>query len=248
MMTSIQNSYIQFYKGEFNKKFWNDDDKIKENIRKKLLQVAYDFYNDFELNAEIIDIILTGSLANYNWTNKSDLDVHIIIDYSKIDENKNILKGYIDNKRTLWNLKHNIVINNHNVELYIQDVNEPHNSSGIYSLLKNKWIVKPKKINNTKKLSNMIKEVNFKYKTYKSGIEMLEKLSEKQLEAEMYKKYYIIAKKYKKRIVNKRKEYLSKYGEYSLYNLIFKKLRNNNYLNKLNDVINKLYDLYIINT
>ena len=42
---------------------------------------------------------LTGSLANYNWSSFSDVDLHIIVDFSQIDENYELVKGFFDNAR-----------------------------------------------------------------------------------------------------------------------------------------------------
>ena len=53
------------------------------------------FIENLELpGVDIIDIILTGSLANYNWSKYSDLDVHIVVDFRKVDENKPYLYNY----------------------------------------------------------------------------------------------------------------------------------------------------------
>jgi hypothetical protein len=64
-----------YLKDELSPKVW-DGNKIKQDIREQLLTVSQDFYNTTDLDAEIKDIILTGSLANYNWSNKySDFDL-----------------------------------------------------------------------------------------------------------------------------------------------------------------------------
>jgi predicted nucleotidyltransferase len=68
------------------------------------------FYGALKINAPIKDIQLTGSLANYNWTNKSDLDVHILIDFNDIDENVDLVKKALDGQRFIWNTRHKIVI------------------------------------------------------------------------------------------------------------------------------------------
>ena len=105
--------------------------------------IAQDFYSIFKIDLPIEDIQLTGSLANYNWTPKSDLDVHVLIDFSKVDPNKDLVERALDGQRFIWNLRHNIIIRGHDVELYIQDVNEPHVASGLFSLQRNEWIKTP---------------------------------------------------------------------------------------------------------
>ena len=39
------------------------------------------------MTALVEDVRLSGSLAGYNWSKYSDVDVHIVVDFSKIDEN-----------------------------------------------------------------------------------------------------------------------------------------------------------------
>ena len=75
-----------FYKEELNPFFWKDD-KFDPKIREKLLMIADDFYSALKFPAKIQDIQLTGSLANYNWTDKSDFDVHVLVDFEEIDDN-----------------------------------------------------------------------------------------------------------------------------------------------------------------
>ena len=68
-------------KEKLNDKIWNKDLTINQKVRKNLLQIAKDFIEFIKIkNLKIIDIVLTGSIANYNWHSKSDIDLHIIID------------------------------------------------------------------------------------------------------------------------------------------------------------------------
>jgi hypothetical protein len=132
-----------FYKEELNKSFW-EDGKFDPHIRKKLLTIADDFYSALKFNAKIQDIQLTGSLANYNWTDKSDLDVHVLVDFEEIDDNTELVRRAVDGARFIWNLRHNLKIKGFDVELYVQDINDLHTASGLFSLLNNKWIRIPK--------------------------------------------------------------------------------------------------------
>lgn len=227
----------QYYNKELNPKFWSND-IFNERIRQKLVTIATEFYSSLGYKAPIQDIILTGSLSNYNWNEHSDLDVHVVVDFSKINTNVELVKKLVDGERTLWNLKHNIRIKGHDVELYIQDINELHIATGQYSLLNNKWILKPKW--NQPQINE--EEINFKYLTYKSGIDRLEEISNMKMTPEIAHKNYLFASEYKKRIHSKRKEGLSKNGEFSLENLVFKKLRNNGDFERLINIITRFYD------
>ena len=134
------------YRETLNPKIFDKDQKMYSDIRTRLLMIADDFFETLELPwVDIHDISLTGSLANYNWSNFSDVDLHILIDYNEVDENIDLVREYLAAKKGLWNDKHNIKIKGFDVELYAQDVNEEHVSTGVYSVLWDDWLIKPKK-------------------------------------------------------------------------------------------------------
>ena len=59
---------------------------LKKDVKEKLIQVANDFYKDTELTAPIVDVLLVGSLANYNWSKYSDVDIHILVDFNQFSK------------------------------------------------------------------------------------------------------------------------------------------------------------------
>ena len=131
------------YKSTLHPMFW-DNEEFNRDIKQKLLEIANRFINDLGIEGIVPeDVTLTGSLANYNWSDKSDIDLHIIIDFDKLKVNNDILKDLLNLKRMMWNKAHDIKIKGHDVEIYIQDKNEPHYSTGVYSLDKGEWIDKP---------------------------------------------------------------------------------------------------------
>ena len=71
--------------------------------------------------------------------------MHIIVDFPDVDENYELVKGFFDAKKNIWNRTHKILIKGFEVEVYVQDLSEPHISTGIYSIMKNQWLIKPKK-------------------------------------------------------------------------------------------------------
>ena len=77
----------EFYKKGLHPSFWSGEE-FNPEIRTKLLQIADDFYTDLKVEAPIADIQLTGSIANYTWTENSDLDIHVLFDFSEISERK----------------------------------------------------------------------------------------------------------------------------------------------------------------
>lgn len=226
-----------------NPKFWINN-SLNSRIRLKLLDIADDFVDTLEVDwAKPIDIILTGSLTNYNWSKYSDVDLHIIFNYKQIDPKINLVKDYLDAKRKLWNNKHdNLKIYGFPIEIYLQDINEKHESSGIYSLEKNEWLVKPN--------DNVIKPIGLnkffiKEKTAKlmTDIDNIISMYDKNLNEYDIKVIGLKAKKLFNKIKYIRKYGLINYGEMSSENIIFKILRRSGYIDKLSNLITKTYDL-----
>lgn len=245
----IEATVGSFYNDELSNKFW---DKYKDKtgdtrwvfdglVRKKLLKISEDFYSKFgDLLGDIpiVDIQLTGSLANYNYTDKSDLDIHVLVDFNKVNSPKEVLKAAIDGIRFIWNLRHDVIIRDHDVELYLQDVSEPHTSTGLYSLKNNKWIKKPQF--NPPKIDEQ--DVNKKYESLVSEIHELESklVTSVKLPSDakdMYKRLVRL----KEKIQKMRKESLAKEGEFAVGNLTFKLLRNNGYIGKIIDLLTQAY-------
>ena len=239
-----------FYNDELNPNFWEKYSTsgggekwvFDPLVRRKLLSIAEDFYEKFsELlpGVPIEDIQLTGSLANYNYTDYSDLDVHVLVDFSKVDAKKEVLKKAVDGIRFIWNLRHNIIIRNHDVELYLQDVSEPHTASGLYSLLNGKWVRKPKF--DPPEVDEQ--DVNRKFDGIASEINSMQTklISMPEIPSDAKKMYGRLIR-LKEKIQNMRKEGLSKSGEFSVGNLAFKKLRNEGYIEKVINLISQSYE------
>jgi len=119
--------------------FWIDN-RLDSEISDRLIAIANDFMEELELEVDIKDIRFTGSLANYNWSKYSDIDLHIVVDMSEFPAEKGIMKQLFDTKRILWNDMHTIKINGYEVEIYVEDVSEEHISSGVYSIKNDEWL------------------------------------------------------------------------------------------------------------
>jgi len=87
-----------------------ENGSLRGEIKNSLLKIARDFFESLDVDVEIEDIIMTGSLANYNWSEYSDVDLHIIVDFSDVDENYELVKGFFDAKKNIWNRGHKILI------------------------------------------------------------------------------------------------------------------------------------------
>ena len=222
-------------KDELNPKIWTDFE-INSEVREDLLKIAQDFYGSTDLQADVDDIILTGSLSNYNWSEKySDYDLHILINFTQVNESVELVKKYADSVKKIWNDAHDIKIKGYEVEVYIQDVSEPHTSTGVFSLLNNKWKVKPERVE-FEPDEDMIEEKG------KSVMMLVDDLEE-EVDKDKYESFLEKLQKVWDKVKNYRKSGLeSEGGELSLGNLVFKLLRRNGYIEKIMKLKKKSYD------
>lgn len=121
-----------------------ENNKIKMDVRKTLLDLADDFREDMAVKFTLEDVYLMGSNANYNWSEYSDVDLHLIVDFSSIKVEDAVLEEYFKDKKTLFNKEHQITIDIYPVEIYVQRVQDelPQNS-GVYSVLNDMWVQEP---------------------------------------------------------------------------------------------------------
>jgi hypothetical protein len=236
--TPIKSFRIQ---NELPSKLW-DNFELDGDIKKQLLQIAQDFFEGTEIKTDVVDIVLCGSLCNYNWSEKySDYDLHITIDYKNVDEDYDLVEKLCDYAKKIWNQQHDIKIKGYEVEVCIQDDAimrdelKTGKMGGVYSLMNDKWVKKPEKVD-FKPNERMIKE---KSKTIIMSIDDIESDSKEKDFDELEPKI----KKVWKKIKSYRQSGLdSESGEFSLGNLVFKLLRRNGYIGKIMEMKRKLYD------
>jgi hypothetical protein len=206
--------------------------KMKPEIRDSLLNIVEDYLDFIDLNIDVDDVTLTGSLSNYNWSDFSDVDLHILIDTPK-DKNS-LLKKYLDSKRIIWNSLRDVTVKDFDVEIYVQDTNEPHFASGVYSVMYDDWLAEPSYTEFNLEPEKILK----KSKSWMEKIDKIEddaKRKEPQVVLDEIQSLKDKLKKY-------RGAGLKDEGEYSYENLTFKFLRRNGYIGKLHDIRNKLID------
>ena len=217
---------VRIYNDTLNPNIW-DNLKLKPEIKEKLLQIGKDFYADTETDASLKDVLFVGSLANYNWSDTSDFDVHVVIDFKDVDENVELVEKLVNALKSKWNDEHDIHLKGHNVEVYIQDVTKENRSTGVYSLMQDKWISEPQKEN----IEIDKEKIQEKYNDFVRKINSA-------LKAQDIEKLKTIVKD----VYDMRQAGLDKSGELSTENLVFKILRNRNYIEKLKQEIINLYD------
>lgn len=230
-------------KKELNPKFWASDGHLDYRVRIKLLDIAEDFLKFMDIDwVEPKDIVLTGSLAGLTYNeNYSDVDIHIVIDYDEVGENKELIDNYFYSQKKLWNEEHkDLSIFGFPVEVFVEDYGHPAKGA-VYSLMKEKWIDKPDK--NLPKLSSESKKnIKNKVSEYTRIIDSLVNDFEKSKGNEYLLR--ILGKKTDKifkQIKDERQTGLEK-SEFSEGNLIFKSLRRNGYLAQIIDLKQKIYD------
>lgn len=206
------------YNTELSPVAWNNG-QLKLEVRVALLKAAKFFTDYLDIpDFRVLDVVLTGSMANYNYTRFSDFDLHVVTRYSDL-QCDDLAEAFYRAKKSIWNDRHNITIGGHDVELYVEDVEEPPVSAGMYSLLQDRWITKPDynppSINDTAinlKVRDLIKQIDV-------AVDRADDPEDVSRVIDKLRKM--------------RRSGLDTTGEFGVENLTFKVLRNLGYLEKL---------------
>lgn len=210
------------YHDKLNPVLW-DGENLKSEVRSALLRFidAWREYANIPKNL-VQDVVMIGGNTNYNYTSKSDIDVHLIIDRSKLGYDRKMVDDYLQDKKMLWTLTHDIKVKGFPVEPYAQDaVAKYPKGQGVFSLKNNKWIQKP----------SCGEECNFKNDPHlkqkvSTYMHTIDHMIKNKMSLDKFKHL-------KDKIKNMRSSGIQKGGEFSLENLIFKELRNRGYLDKI---------------
>jgi len=216
---------VIIYNKNLNPKFWDKNKQLRPEVRSALLKIAKIFVNDIELKFHIRDILFLGSSANFNWTATSDCDLHILIDFNDLSMTTEEAKLLTKTLAKKWNGEQNVSIKGHNVEVYIQDIQEENRSTGVYSLTQNKWIKEamPQNIVLDKNL------IQSKYTTWVNKINNAIKSND-----------VVKLKKTMEDLTKMRETGLQSAGEFSTENIVFKVLRQRDVIGKLKTTIQNL--------
>ena len=209
---------------ELNPAIWRDG-HMRPEVRTKLLAIAEDFKSSLGVDVEVQDITVSGSNAAYSYTAKSDIDLHLVVDIPKADGDT-LYRELFDAKKYKYNAEHDYKIRGYDVELYVQDANQPHVSLGIFSVKDDAWLKSPRHVTRVDSQG-----ARYKYDQLKGLIDRALRLDDVAL-----------AHKLKETIRKYRKVGLEAHGEFGAENLAFKALRANGYLDKLNSGINGMRD------
>lgn len=203
-----------------------DGDTMRPEVRDHLLLIAEDFIEHLGIsNIDVKDVTVSGSNAAYSYTPHSDIDLHIIVDMDKLS-NDEVYRELFNAKKTVYNDTHDITVGGYDVELYVQDSNEPHVSLGEYSVLHNDWIKIPSK-----------RRANFDQSATRMKYEKLGSLAELVLQTRDLDKLDSVLETIRKY----RKAGLDMHGEFGPENLAYKALRTNGLIQDLFDLKHELH-------
>ncbi len=205
-----------------NPKLW-ENGKLNLEIADKLIEIAKAFEEFIGVELNVLDYTITGSNANYTWTEHSDLDLHLIVAGEVGDNARELFNA----KKALWAEQHNITIKGLPVECYVQGIEEKHHSTGVYSIAKSQWLVEPKKI---------------KPEVDDAAVEAKKDSAIHDIEIALLSKDLNQLRKVKEKITKMRKAGLERAGEWSVENLVFKILRNLGLIDEIADKIRELED------
>lgn len=206
---------------------WSGDD-LRLPVKVALLRAAKFFTDYLDIpDFRVIDVVLTGSMANYNYTKYSDFDLHVVTRYSDL-ECDDLAEAFYRAKKSIWNDKHDITIGGHDVELYVEDVEQPPVSAGVYSLLQDRWLKRPE----YSPPSIDDRAVNLKV------ADLIKQIDVAVDRADDPEDIYRVTDKLRKM----RRTGLDTTGEFGVENLTFKVLRNLGYLDKLDQEYRRQQD------
>lgn len=205
-----------------NPKIWQAGE-VKPEVRGRLIRIAKAFEEFVGIELDVVDYTVTGSNANYTWTEFSDLDLHLIVSGAPSDEERELFNA----KKALWSEQHNITIKGLPVETYVQGEDEPHHSTGVYSIVKNQWLTEPKKV---------------KPDIDDAAVEVKKDSTIHDIEVAMLSKDLQKLRSVKERITKMRKAGLARAGEWSTENIVFKILRNLGLIDQISHKIREMED------
>jgi hypothetical protein len=206
---------------------WSGDE-LRLPVKVALLRAAKFFTDYLDIpDFRVIDVVLTGSMANYNYTKFSDFDLHVVTSYSEL-ECDDLAEAFYRAKKSIWNDRHDITIGGHDVELYVEDVEQPPVSAGVYSLLQDRWLKRPEY--NPPSIDD--RAINLKVSDLAKQIDVAVDRADDPADISR------ITDKLRKM----RRSGLDTTGEFGVENLTYKILRNLGYLDKLETEFNKQQD------
>lgn len=207
-----------------------ENDSLRPDVEEILVKIVDEYISNSDIlkETDIIDAELVGSNASFNYTDKSDLDLHLIVNMEDISCDPAMVQIACNAERSIFNKNYDLSVKGIDVELYVEDVKSSTASNGVYSLFKNEWIKYPEKIESTdystdnnflSQLSDNVERIKATLSSSGRSIEIQDEINN---------------------LYNMRRESIMTDGEFGFGNQMFKEIRN---LGLLDDLKNKKYEL-----
>lgn len=208
-----------------NPKLWKDEDTLRPEVQVALFKIAKEFYEFLDFDAPLVDIQVTGSQANYNYSEFSDLDLHLIVPYEQVECDEPV-EDLFDTKRKLWKQVHEITVHGVPVEVYVEDEARP-TKGAAYSIMQDQWLRDPDPTEVEVDDLELRREIAIWLERILAVVKTgdLEKMQAVKDDLQSY-----------------RKTALAQYGEFSTENLAYKSLRNMGVISDLMSAIRTLKD------
>lgn len=203
------------------------DGKLRPDFANALGRIAKKFLDELELELDVEDVILTGSYAGRTWGPGSDLDLHIIADFSSFDDPEAAQRA-CKLAKFKWEEEHDIELKGIPVEVYVEASDEdPPEVTGRWSLTKNDWVLEPPEGGPSFDESKVIRKVS-------DFREVIRRAEGSRREAPIMSAM--------KRIAKMRKAGLERDGELSSENLAYRVLRRTGELQAAWDMVHDIVD------
>ena len=245
---------------KLNPKLW-DGDRLKPEVADKIMSLSNDFIKELSddgIKFDLADVKIVGSNCSYNYTDRSDLDVHIVADTSDFDCQDDLYPSLYNAYKSLWNKNHSVKFYGIPVEIFVEVEGEngleeaktpaPLKSAGVYSVLRGEWIKEPEAAEipdvDQEAVDAAVGEWTDRYRDLLAEIKepadmptAIESLCEAsdQAEAKLNKIDEFLSDVY-----DLRADSLAAEGEFGIGNLVFKELRNRGILDRLKDLKNEI--------
>ena len=209
-----------------NPKIW-DHDHLKPDVRGALLRIAEDFLEFVEVPVDVRDIVITGGNVNYTYTKNSDIDLHIVADFDSVRCERETAELF-DSKRLLYKRQHQLEIYGIPVELYIEDHRTPGVTAGMFSISQDRWLRKP---------SRDVPKIDEQELAH--WVAVWQKILRRATttgDLEVCRKALKLLRTYRK------KGLATAAGEFSTPNLVYKSLRNDQVIDGMTRLIDRLHD------
>lgn len=205
-----------------NPKIWVGYE-LRDEVKEKLNEIVDKFILELHENdipVKVLDARLVGSNASFNYTENSDLDVHIIANFEDTSCDVPVLSLLYNFFKKNFNDKYDISIHGVPVELYVEDMNSSAVSNGVYSLFKDEWVKMPEPI----EIPDI--DITDEFTVYEDKYNKVMSNNDAENASDLVDELYLL-----------RKDSISTDGEYGVGNLVFKEFRNRGYLNNLKQLM-----------